>query len=176
MASRREHHVDYKNFPNDFGRWLEYEKRRNFQTKALALGSNDTGTALEHLRKFALVGFLDEYQSFVESLSVLSGGEVPTQFSIANSASARGTAVNAAEILDVYADDIRLANAYDWNLVEAARREFPVRRPGFQRMPAQGGQVKDVLNRAFRNIVYKPSRGVVPFQYHSLPDYRRFEW
>ncbi len=185
-----QHFVDLLDFPDDFERWLDFEARHNFQTRAIA-GSDDLEAAKTILRsRFDLVGLVEEYGEFLEQLSLLSPScGLSLECEVRNSAEQRKSHRKPLP-LDQFREQIIENNRMDLALYEDARdvllpeqrERFSARCEGAISTTAATGQprrhplrerTRASMNRLYRNLIYKPYLGYAPFRYHALPPYRK---
>ena len=166
-----------------FERWLDMTERHDFQSKAIA-STADANRACELLDShFAVVGTVEEYADFLLAL-----GEVVTRrFDVRlppppDARNVRGNqsdvVAQRARLLDRYGDRVDAANRQDLALYRHVARKATARVGGDQPLAAapSSATAKPSTSRAtlawiYRNAIYKPYVGRLPFVPHALPAY-----
>jgi len=172
------HFVEVLDYPDDFSAWLHRDDRCNFQTKAIA-GCDDVALAKELLvSRFMLVGLVEQFDGFLlnmrESLGPL---RFDTRYEISNAAVARNSRQSSSVDFDRYSRQISQRNELDIELYNFVRDSLipdqASRQGNGAEAPASRWSLfaNNWLNFLYRNMVYKPAVGRMPFRGHSLPAY-----
>ena len=171
------YHVDTLGYEGDFEDWLKREDRKNFITKVFSPTAS-VDEAVYVLRScFSLTGFVEHYDDFLAGLEKISGFPFSQiEYSIENVGAKRRMLE-----LDTYTEEIASANASDVKLVNTLREvsshqgnvilKEDDRVRHISRVPTRVRlRANHLLNRVYRNLVYKPGIGrkIAP---HALPDY-----
>ena len=171
------YHVDILGYKGGFEDWLKKEDRRNFITKVFSPTAS-VDEAVHVLRNcFSLIGFVEHYDDFLAGLETISG----FPFSKIEYTTENVGARRRSPEVDTYTEETASANAIDVKLVNTMRdiaseqghvilNEEDRVRP-ISRVPMRGRlRANHLLNRLYRNLVYKPGIGrkIAP---HALPDY-----
>jgi hypothetical protein len=173
-----------------FEEWLRVESRHNFQTRAIS-GEPNLDSAIAILKeRVTLVGIVEQFGTFVHELNELSvrqtGVPVAQNVRTKNSRSSE-TAVRdeRRQIEREFAREIRDANRLDLQLYEFVRHVLLPQQERMHSQSIQRASSKVVSRRQtsldrvartsiqwlYRNLVYKPYVGRVPFKPHALPIY-----
>lgn len=177
------HFVDLLGFPDDFEHWLSLTDRHDFQTRAIA-GTADVAAAKELLTsRFAAVGIVEEYDTFLDSLAGLAHPRRLEHRSRVRNAADQRRGRHGKVPLERFRDAIIARNRLDLELYDHVRRvilpEQEARRDrgGGSRSTGAArtifGSWRGLQNLLFRNLIYKPYLGYLPFRPHALPRYRR---
>jgi hypothetical protein len=173
---------------NSFEDWLKIEDRKNFQTKAIA-GNEDVELAKSILtEKIALVGITEEYDKFLEGLQLLLW---PDRFPI-NYKKRNVTADSFKNRLYTgdfanYSNRIEENNHLDIELYRYTKQVIlPSQHKRFvslqKRIQNQlkvepyslfSKKIRIFINRLYRNAIYKPYCGYLPFVTHTLIRYKK---
>jgi hypothetical protein len=173
-----------------FQEWLRVEARHNFQTRAIA-GEPNLDLAIAILKeRVPLVGIVEQFDMFVRQLNELSvrqtGVPVAQNIRPRNSrSSATAVREERRKIEREFAREIQDANRLDLQLYEFVRDEllprqhreypqssqFPPSIAAPRRHRSLDRFAKTSIRWLYRNLVYKPYVGRVPFKPHALPIY-----
>ncbi len=182
------HFVTSYHFPNDIEEWLKFPDQYNFQTKAIA-GSNDIETAKHMLdTKIVLVGLMEDYNGFLEDIcQIMPDFRYEKDYQIRNIASTRKGYIPVKVDLEIYHDKICENNRLDIELYQYAKSvvipkfrkqmtsDMPISTFILPNTPQRkfDSYFKYKMNLLYRNLVYKPYMGYVPFRQHRLPEYQK---
>ena len=168
-----------------FEKWLDLESRHNFQTRRIA-GSDNPALA-KHLltNNFSVVGILEEYKLFLAQLRSLVLNKLGISLpQVVKAKNVRSNDQQAKEeeclLLDKYEQEIKEVNKSDIQLYESMK----LRRKKELSIPESSAEVEQKTTLRFpisrmpttaawlyRNLVYKPHVGRIPFVPHVLPIY-----
>ncbi len=181
------HFVDILGYPPDIDSWLNWKRRTNFQTRALA-DSPDVEKAKETLDSLALVGLVEYFDEFLEDFqAMLHPWPFDINYKVANSAAKRSSATALFDF-GPYMDRIQENNRLDAELyryaldvllpaqrARLAEARNAVAQTKFPRTysPAMA-KIRVMINRIYRNVVFKPYFGWSALKTHELPLYVRY--
>jgi len=185
-VSEFRHFVDVLNYPGNFEQWLDRDDRCNFQTKAIA-GVEDASIAIKILEeRFCLVGTVECYDDFIIHLAkLLRCNKADLWYQVKNRAVDRrrlkplpDLSQYHARIIENNQQDIELYKHVTNFLlpkmgVSASCKDFEL--APFHSFGARSriiGLVRLIINRVYRNLIYKPSIGYLPVP-HALKIYRK---
>jgi len=173
-----QHFVEVLHYPDDFENWLERSDRFNLQTKAIS-GGEDVDLAKSLLRhRFSLVGIIEEFDLFLSGFRALVF-PVPfdTHYIVKNSSTSRRVDYRTKVDINRYAKQIADRNALDLELYQFVscvllpEQEERFGRVSESAIPRWKLLISGKLNSLYRNLVYKPFVGRLPFSLHALPKY-----
>ena len=176
-----------------FDAWLSLEDRRNFITKSIA-GSDDLEQAKWYLsEKFSLIGLVEFIEYFMDDFRNFIWLYYRKKFQIysvrINSNSDRNIINKRAEILMKYKCEIKDANFNDIQLYQFVLNQIiPNQKGRLTKWEANNesdnphnkenalfriGDIKghSYISYLYRNLIYKPYVGRLPFSPHRLPIY-----
>jgi len=155
-----------------FRQWLDREEFHNHQTKMLA-GCEDTNLAIQLIDdKQAFIGLTEHFDDSLVLFKQLFARGLDIAIQRRNEASNKNYAVdilssprNIEMIVERCKSDIQLYDYIKENLYPSYCKEYGNRLKqdvlAFQQTKGQVNHLNILLNRAYRNIVYKPIRHIV---------------
>ena len=168
---------DVLGFKGDIKSFITETGRRNFLSKSLC-GEENFSKAVESLEaRYEMFGIVERFSAFVEGLSLLTGLNL-SQYKTKKANAAKKT--KDQEFVKYQAFIIR-ENAIDIKIYEHA-----IRLCGEKGYFYKGNTTSQIHLKAmqhslkfayfkniiFRNLIYKPYMGYLPFKNHALPLYR----
>jgi hypothetical protein len=171
-----------------FEDWLQIEDRKNFQTKAIS-GDEDVDRAKRMLtEKIAIVGIAEEFDTFLQELQVFLWPErFPIHYQMQNVTADRFKKHLYSDDISRYNDRIRKNNLLDIELYRHARevilpsqhKRIADLRKNTQNLEKvkpyspSAEKIRIIINRLYRNAIYKPYSGHKPFAVHTLIRYKK---